>query len=337
MVRQPALALEAAWLRLQFGELTQVHRCLAIAQQAVPNSPFPLGERSAASALALLQATLAWHGVTRMARDAEIAVSLEPPDEPAHAPAALCVGASLYLRGRLAEARQMLLEVVSVDSGPPSTMALALVLLAFIALEQGRLTDATTWVRRADGLMLSKGSRDTLTGVASDAARAWLAISRGERQFARGQLERASAGMYRSGAVPWVAILLGTITARVAIALDELDVADTLLEGARRQLAHFADSGRLANLLAVQERALVIARGGARVLDEPLTQAELRVLALAPTHLTLEGIGQTLHISRNTVKTHLKAIYGKLEVATRSEAVQRARDLRLLDGSSQAA
>jgi LuxR family maltose regulon positive regulatory protein len=38
----------------------------------------------------------------------------------------------------------------------------------------------------------------------------------------------------------------------------------------------------------------------------------------------------TLYVSRNTVKTHLRAIYQKLGVASRSEAIQRAIDLRLL-------
>jgi LuxR family maltose regulon positive regulatory protein len=38
----------------------------------------------------------------------------------------------------------------------------------------------------------------------------------------------------------------------------------------------------------------------------------------------------TLYISRNTVKTHLRSIYQKLGASSRSEAIQRALDLRLL-------
>ena len=66
-----------------------------------------------------------------------------------------------------------------------------------------------------------------------------------------------------------------------------------------------------------------------RVLTEPLTSAEQRVLTLLPTSTYLQ-IADTLYISRNTVKTHLRSIYQKLGVASRSEAVERAVDLRLL-------
>ena len=66
-----------------------------------------------------------------------------------------------------------------------------------------------------------------------------------------------------------------------------------------------------------------------RALAEPLTAAEQRILTLLPTSTYLQ-IADTLYISRNTVKTHLRSIYQKLGVASRSEALERAVDLRLL-------
>jgi LuxR family maltose regulon positive regulatory protein len=66
-----------------------------------------------------------------------------------------------------------------------------------------------------------------------------------------------------------------------------------------------------------------------RVLAEPLTAAEHRILTLLPTS-TYPQIADTLFISRNTVKTHLRSIYQKLGVASRSDALERAVDLRLL-------
>ena len=61
----------------------------------------------------------------------------------------------------------------------------------------------------------------------------------------------------------------------------------------------------------------------------PLTPAELRILRLLPTSTYLQ-MADTLYISRNTVKTHLRSIYQKLCVESRSQAIERAVELRLL-------
>src|SRR6266568_1947848 len=66
-----------------------------------------------------------------------------------------------------------------------------------------------------------------------------------------------------------------------------------------------------------------------RILAAPLTDAELRVLKLLPTTSYVQ-MAATLYISRNTVKTHLRSIYQKLGGASRSEAIERAVELRLL-------
>jgi LuxR family maltose regulon positive regulatory protein len=66
-----------------------------------------------------------------------------------------------------------------------------------------------------------------------------------------------------------------------------------------------------------------------RVLVESLTAAEQRILKLLPTSTYLQ-MADTLYISRNTVKARLRSVYRKLGVASRSEAIERAIDLRLL-------
>jgi LuxR family transcriptional regulator, maltose regulon positive regulatory protein len=64
-------------------------------------------------------------------------------------------------------------------------------------------------------------------------------------------------------------------------------------------------------------------------LAEPLTAAEQRILELLPTSTYLQ-MADTLTVSRNTVKTHLRSIYQKLGAASRSQAIERAVELRLL-------
>jgi LuxR family transcriptional regulator, maltose regulon positive regulatory protein len=61
----------------------------------------------------------------------------------------------------------------------------------------------------------------------------------------------------------------------------------------------------------------------------PLTAAELRILKLLPTSTYLQ-IADTLYISRNTVKVHLRSVYQKLGATSRSQAIERAVDLNLL-------
>ncbi len=71
--------------------------------------------------------------------------------------------------------------------------------------------------------------------------------------------------------------------------------------------------------------------GSARsLLVEEISEREMEVLALLSTHLTYAEIAEDLCISLNTVKSHSKAIFRKLAVSRRSDAVSRARQLGLL-------
>jgi LuxR family transcriptional regulator, maltose regulon positive regulatory protein len=63
---------------------------------------------------------------------------------------------------------------------------------------------------------------------------------------------------------------------------------------------------------------------------EPLSERERAVLRLMPTILANTEIAGELFVSVNTVKTHLRSIYRKLDVGSRREAVAKARELRLL-------
>jgi LuxR family transcriptional regulator, maltose regulon positive regulatory protein len=70
--------------------------------------------------------------------------------------------------------------------------------------------------------------------------------------------------------------------------------------------------------------------GNGRGPAEPLSERERAVLRLMPTILANTEIASELFVSVNTVKTHLRSIYRKLEVGSRREAVAKARELELL-------
>jgi LuxR family transcriptional regulator, maltose regulon positive regulatory protein len=96
----------------------------------------------------------------------------------------------------------------------------------------------------------------------------------------------------------------------------------------RRETAHAA---LLADVLDVLHGSPLAAGNQPPPLDvEELSPGELRVLRYLPTNLSRPEIAGELSVSLNTVSTHVRSIYAKLQVSDRSSAVQRARELRLL-------
>jgi LuxR family maltose regulon positive regulatory protein len=69
---------------------------------------------------------------------------------------------------------------------------------------------------------------------------------------------------------------------------------------------------------------------GAETLVEPLSERELEVLRLLAGPLSSTDIANQLFISVNTVRSHIRSIYDKLDVHSRYEAVARAKELNLL-------
>ena len=66
------------------------------------------------------------------------------------------------------------------------------------------------------------------------------------------------------------------------------------------------------------------------LLAEPLSEREQAILRYLPTMMSNHEIAGELFVSVNTVKTHLKAIYRKLDASGRRDAVQRGRELGLM-------
>ncbi|WP_159794276.1 helix-turn-helix transcriptional regulator [Puerhibacterium puerhi] len=75
---------------------------------------------------------------------------------------------------------------------------------------------------------------------------------------------------------------------------------------------------------------VAVDRPGPDSLVEPLTERELAILAVLPTMESNVEIAEDFVVSVNTVKAHLKALYRKLGVASRRDAVRRGRELGLI-------
>ena len=187
------------------------------------------------------------------------------------------------------------------------------------------------------------------TSPALQAVRARLALAAGDPETAVAALTAPTADAY-----PMVEIERNVLRALALRAMGEGDAALTSLEralasaepeGIRRPFLG-AGSG-VRELLADHLRRAVSHRWFAsellRTLDgvdstrilpvellEPLSARESEVLRFLPTMMSNSDIASELFVSVNTVKTHVKSIYRKLDVTRRQDAVRRARQLHLL-------
>jgi LuxR family maltose regulon positive regulatory protein len=95
----------------------------------------------------------------------------------------------------------------------------------------------------------------------------------------------------------------------------------------RHRTAHASLVSEILDVLAGSSAAR---RAEGPPLLEELSGAELRVVRYLPSNLKAPEIAAELFVSPNTVRTHLRHIYSKLDAHSRREAVDRARELGLL-------
>ena len=167
------------------------------------------------------------------------------------------------------------------------------------------------------------------------AAAAWSAARAGDLRAVR----RYVAAVQRIGAdaspeaVPWYAAQVSIVLGRAALEAGEPLAARARIEEARQYLGHLVTEGVLRDELEELADLVAGTRSTAWMPSSmALTAAEVRVLQLLPTHLSLGQIAEELHVSRNTIKTQVAATYRKLQAATRAEAVRRGHELGLLTG-----
>jgi LuxR family transcriptional regulator, maltose regulon positive regulatory protein len=107
---------------------------------------------------------------------------------------------------------------------------------------------------------------------------------------------------------------------------------DLLERHPRHRTAHAA---LLANALALLTGLAPKPYGGPAAPRDELSDAQLRILRYLPSNLSIPEISAELYLSPNTVGTHIRHIYAKLEAHNRSQAVERARVFGLLAPSVQ--
>jgi LuxR family maltose regulon positive regulatory protein len=256
-----------------------------------------------------------------------------PLDGPAGALALLLHGVARHLTGDRDRARRPLEDAGrAARRSAPAVAALARAQLALLAFERADADAATHHADAADAILAD--------GPAPDAARALVlavgavaAAERGEVAQARHDARDAHGLLAAPGAEStWLVVEGLTWLARAHLQLSDGPVARALLARAARAVGRVHDAPVLDSWVHDGwERADAFA-ASATGAGPTLTTAELRVLRLLPSHLSFREIGDRLHVSPNTIKTHALAAYRKLDVSCRSDAVARGRSAGLIHG-----
>ncbi len=326
ILSRPSLTLAAGWVFASCGTEQQMQRWGAAAAVAdVGEEPSPDGACTRRSSQLLLRATLALEGITQMRRDAETGAALEDERPGSWRTFALLrLGMARYLDGDPAGARGPLERVLV--AGEPAERAAALGYLALIAADEGRWEETARAVRAIVDAVptIETGEIPDLCDLAAPLALARARAHAGEP----GALPLVDAVACQYDArprLPRSSLFAAVLLAELSLALGEPERLRFWAGRALHALRDYPDAGILR---ARADRVIAAATGLDRL--ERITPAEARVLALLPTHLSHREIGEQLFVSTNTVRTHLRHLYAKLDVTTRADAVARAEELGLL-------
>ena len=326
------LAVIGAWYHLVVGNLAASERWAEAARRGSLEGTLPDGSTSIEGWLALRRALLCPDGMEQARRDAELAEKLLPLDSLMRAPALLVLGMAHLGAGAPEQADDILADTVEVAEDAGATVAAvdALAERAILAMRREDWHEAEILVEQARDVIREAGLDGYVTTILLYAAAARVAIHRGDVPPALEHLARAQGlRPQMTYALPFYAVQTRLELIRAYIALTDVAGARTVLREVDDLLRRRPDLGILGSE-ADELRSRLESMHADVIGASSLTAAELRLLPLLATHHSFREIGERLHLSPHTVKTQAIAIYRKLGVSSRSQAIQHAQDLGLL-------
>jgi LuxR family transcriptional regulator, maltose regulon positive regulatory protein len=327
----PLAAHCAAWAAALSGEPAPVRRWLPVIEAAPDQGMLPDGIRSMVSSAALLRGVYGFDGLRVMRQCASTAVTVE--DDPRSAWYTLARathGFCRYLSGEFDAAAPPLEQAVLSDGSATIVGILAYATLALVSLELGRPDRARELAAAARRLAAQDEVSETPQSSMAYTATGAVYAAEGRLKEARSELRRAVRVRRRfPGISPWATLEASLRLAQVLLALGDSGGAVELISEADGVLTLYPDgTGFLQARLARLRRHLgPDRRAGA---EDSLTEREEDVLRLLRGTLSLREISRELYVSPNTIKTHAQAIYRKLGVSSRHDAVQRGREIGVL-------
>ncbi len=329
----PELALTAAHSGLASGNVALADRWARVAAVALSDTV----EEPATSARAGVLIVDAWAaraGARQMGDVATQASELLRDDDPWRASCCWLRGSSALLIGDRTDAERLLAEGARRGEQPaPDAASLCLAQLSICAIERGDPLVASDFAHAARSMVIAHGLR---TRPASALVFATCAIS----AMREGRVDEAKSATaecqdllaHLDDSLAWLGAETGILVARVALGLGHVARARELLADASRLARRVSDVVIFQSWFddawgQFDEQAETTLAGMGS-----LTTAELRVLRFLPTHYAFHEIAERLHVSSNTIKTHVHAVYRKLDASSRSEAVATAARAGLLGG-----
>jgi LuxR family transcriptional regulator, maltose regulon positive regulatory protein len=330
--RDAAVAVIAGLYNAISGRAAEADRWSDAAERASYEGTLPDGSASIDAWRALLRAQRCRQGVARMRADAELAVATVARGSQFWPNALLLLGVARLMAGEVDEADELFADVVEegVALGAADGVAVALSERAAIAVGRGAWVQAEELTNRAVRFVRQTRTEEYTTSAIVHALAARVALHRGDAPGAEDFLARAQRQRLRlTHALPHLATQTRLELARAYLMRADAAGVSTMLREFDAILRRQPDLGTLGGQADELRASLTTMRAEAPGAST-LTEAELRLLPYLGTHLSFREVGERLFVSRHTVKSHAMAVYRKLNVTSRNEAVERSRALGLL-------
>ena len=334
METRPSVAVLAAMLAAMTGKPAEAERCARIAERGVTNSSAPDGSLTTEPWLALLWALLCRDGPEQMQADAELARRTMAAGSFFQAAATLYLalahlmlgdrdGADLLFEDQVAQGR-----VVGGMIGG----CIAFAERALLAIDRGAWDQAGRYLDQARAVARQAHLEEYPAVALMHAVAARVALHQGDPAEAGTELTRAQRlRPDLTYAIPYLAVQVRIELARCHLALPDTAAARTMLHEADEILRRRPGLGVFVQQAKELRAELARAKGNSAPGASALTAAELRLLPMLCTHLSLPEIAEEMFLSRNTIRSQAYSIYRKLGVSSRSQAVATAGKLGLLE------
>ncbi|HMN99337.1 MAG TPA: LuxR C-terminal-related transcriptional regulator [Miltoncostaeaceae bacterium] len=336
----PRLCLAAALIAINLGRAQAAAPWLDAAERAASLPGAPGDPRVVASDVAAgrsLVALLSGDTPAAVAIGREALTLSEGIAPWSRAIACLALGIALHAADERDEAYPYLEEVAALAETAQAPAVVALSHLADTDLDRGDVALAEARARQAIDLASQERHAEYPHAAGAHGGLARARSRQGDPAAAREFADRAVDLARRGHSAPETAHAI-LVRAAVLAAAGDPDAARADVDEARAMLDGAVGAANLIRMAALVEQQLAgpgasATGGGAAAVGGDLTDRELAVLRRLTGDGSAREIAADLFVSHNTVKTQMRAIYRKLGVATRDDAVATARERGLLPRS----